>query len=286
MEGQAMNADQLIDFVARTESNGQYDRWNPNDNGAGVSLGLIQFNQRRGSLPDLLQAMYRADSKKFAELAAPFSMLFLSPTWVRKADLNDKAFKTPILNLLRHEPFHAVQRALARKQYLEPSWKAARAKGLYSERAAAICFDTSVQHGLGFLNDALKGTTRYLLEKSALEDIAEAADRGLGEERGRRHAILNDPSFSDERWDIKAGNLLPPPEHQPVTFNTNLKRGSWGSDVGELRRILRHLGFMAPTSHGTQFGPKTEQAVKAFQKAKGLEVDGIVGPLTRAELSK
>jgi peptidoglycan hydrolase-like protein with peptidoglycan-binding domain len=34
------------------------------------------------------------------------------------------------------------------------------------------------------------------------------------------------------------------------------------------------------------FGPQTELAVKEFQRRVGLDPDGIVGPLTRAQLAK
>lgn len=62
-----------------------------------------------------------------------------------------------------------------------------------------------------------------------------------------------------------------------------LKRGSSGSDVRTLQAALKQLGFDPGGVDGI-FGPGTEDAVKAFQKSKGLTPDGIVGPNTMAAL--
>jgi murein DD-endopeptidase MepM/ murein hydrolase activator NlpD len=51
------------------------------------------------------------------------------------------------------------------------------------------------------------------------------------------------------------------------------KVGSRGDDV---KYIQQYLGMKADGI----FGPQTDKAVKAFQKAQKLEVDGIVGPVT------
>lgn len=56
-----------------------------------------------------------------------------------------------------------------------------------------------------------------------------------------------------------------------------LKNGSKGDEV---KKLQEKLGVEAI---GT-FGPKTEAAVKAWQKANGLKDDGIVGPKTWAKL--
>jgi putative chitinase len=56
-----------------------------------------------------------------------------------------------------------------------------------------------------------------------------------------------------------------------------LKNGSKGEDV---KKLQEKLGVEAI---GT-FGPKTEAAVKAWQKANGLKDDGIVGPFTWSKL--
>ena len=62
-----------------------------------------------------------------------------------------------------------------------------------------------------------------------------------------------------------------------------LKRGSTGPEVKALQQRLQDLGFDPNGVDGT-FGPGTESAVKAFQQAKGLVVDGKVGPNTQAAL--
>jgi N-acetyl-anhydromuramyl-L-alanine amidase AmpD len=55
-----------------------------------------------------------------------------------------------------------------------------------------------------------------------------------------------------------------------------------GSDVRAVQQALVDAGFTIPVDG--DFGLLTQGAVKAFQEAQGLTVDGIVGPETRAEL--
>lgn len=72
----------------------------------------------------------------------------------------------------------------------------------------------------------------------------------------------------------------------PVQHPT-LKLGSSGDAVRDLQAKLVARGYPLP-KYGVDgnFGSETETAVKAFQRAHHLEVDGIVGPLTWAEINK
>jgi peptidoglycan hydrolase-like protein with peptidoglycan-binding domain len=69
----------------------------------------------------------------------------------------------------------------------------------------------------------------------------------------------------------------------PSFPGTVLKIGSTGTAVKEVQQRLNDLGYPCGTVDG-EFGAKTESAVKAFQKAKNLTVDGEVGPETWAVL--
>lgn len=66
-----------------------------------------------------------------------------------------------------------------------------------------------------------------------------------------------------------------------------LRRGMEGSPVEQIQRELVRTGHLTQeqmnTGPGT-FGPATEAAVKAFQRSRGLEDDGVVGKDTRAAL--
>lgn len=68
------------------------------------------------------------------------------------------------------------------------------------------------------------------------------------------------------------------------TFNADLRFGSVGGAVSLLQQKLAELGFNPGPVDG-YFGRLTENAVKAFQTAYGLYVDGYVGPYTNAELN-
>ncbi|NLJ68993.1 MAG: peptidoglycan DD-metalloendopeptidase family protein [Firmicutes bacterium] len=63
-----------------------------------------------------------------------------------------------------------------------------------------------------------------------------------------------------------------------------LKEGMTGSSVKELQQRLTEWGH--PVKADGHFGPLTKAAVKAFQKDRGLAVDGIVGNQTWRELNK
>ena len=72
---------------------------------------------------------------------------------------------------------------------------------------------------------------------------------------------------------------------EDVYAQPTLRKGSMGDAVRELQDALKKLGYYGGNLDGI-FGPKTESAVKAFQKDNKLAQDGIVGPLTRAALDK
>jgi hypothetical protein len=68
-----------------------------------------------------------------------------------------------------------------------------------------------------------------------------------------------------------------------VQITRTLRQGMSGPDVRFLQELLMELGFFAGPADGF-FGASTAQAVRAFQQSRGLRVDGIVGPQTRAAL--
>ncbi|AFZ16343.1 peptidoglycan-binding domain-containing protein [Allocoleopsis franciscana] len=61
------------------------------------------------------------------------------------------------------------------------------------------------------------------------------------------------------------------------------KIGDRDSKVGEIQKILADSGY--PSSTNGVFDQETQEAVRLFQQAKGLKVDGIVGKETLTALS-
>jgi hypothetical protein len=69
---------------------------------------------------------------------------------------------------------------------------------------------------------------------------------------------------------------------KPVLFRS-LKPESKGLRVRRLQYQLHVLGFF-PHKRGRFYGPNTVKAVKAFQRAHGMNPDGIYGPHTHQQL--
>ncbi len=78
----------------------------------------------------------------------------------------------------------------------------------------------------------------------------------------------------------------PTPKKEECNLNvTVLKEGSKGSQVKALQTLLIGYGYSCGEAGADgDFGPATDKAVRAYQKANGLGVDGIVGPKTWAKL--
>jgi hypothetical protein len=65
-----------------------------------------------------------------------------------------------------------------------------------------------------------------------------------------------------------------------------LRRDSHGAAVHRLVARLADLGYAVRTRATTEFTGAVRQSVYAFQKAQGIAVDGIVGPVTRSSLTE
>lgn len=85
-------------------------------------------------------------------------------------------------------------------------------------------------------------------------------------------------------------------EKEEATVNIELnvlKNGAKGEQVKTLQRLLLAFGYKMTSASGKtvygvdgSFGGATERAVRAYQEANGLSVDGVVGKNTWAKLLK
>ncbi|MHC1787485.1 MAG: peptidoglycan-binding protein [Christensenellales bacterium] len=73
--------------------------------------------------------------------------------------------------------------------------------------------------------------------------------------------------------------MTPRPSDVPT-----LKTGSSGDDVRALQTRLIALGYLRQGANDGVYGKGTQNAVRAFQQANGLSVDGSAGPQTLQKL--
>ncbi|NMO19078.1 hypothetical protein HPC49_15605 [Pyxidicoccus fallax] len=74
-----------------------------------------------------------------------------------------------------------------------------------------------------------------------------------------------------------------PAPSRPSRADPTLQQGATGEAVRELQMLLSRAGYDPGAADGV-FGVMTKTAVMNFQRARGLTVDGIVGPVTWAAL--
>lgn len=99
-----------------------------------------------------------------------------------------------------------------------------------------------------------------------------------GDEVRRGSYSVNSPSiigYGRPRYDLITGNITA--ADMPL-----VKKGSKGEAVRKLQEMLNAKGYKLNVD--SDFGPATDAAVRAYQKANHLEVDGEVGPKTWSSL--
>lgn len=80
---------------------------------------------------------------------------------------------------------------------------------------------------------------------------------------------------------VKASNAAPA---ESASSSQLFKIGSRGAGVKDLQNRLKAAGYLNSVADGI-YGSLTEQAVRSFQQANGLQVDGIAGPATLSALN-
>jgi peptidoglycan hydrolase-like protein with peptidoglycan-binding domain len=99
-----------------------------------------------------------------------------------------------------------------------------------------------------------------------------------------RGLIVDGIVGSQSRSEISALNSILPATSALAATSRTLRPGDRGADVKNLQQLLHVAGNSPGTADGV-YGPMTEAAVRGFQTARSLIVDGKVGAQTRSALS-
>ena len=144
-------------------------------------------------------------------------------------------------------------------------------------------------HGLdaGELAETLRASAdpriKYIISNRRIANSGKPWRKYIGKNPHTMHCHISVHRNYDAiaPWDIGAGSdvrAVLRDTVSPKPSKPNLVRGSVGAFVSSLQAILG-------IHQDGDFGPKTEAAVKAFQKKHKLVADGKVGPYTWAILS-
>jgi hypothetical protein len=149
---------------------------------------------------------------------------------------------------------------------------------------------TNSQHIKGTAADiAITGVTPFNVACAAEKAFAQIGVKvgGIGQYANFTHIDVR--SGGKWRQNMTTGQNVsgffaatPPPAAAPLRGGESrptIRNGSRGEDVRYLQQRLNILRKAGLTEDGV-FGGRTDAAVKAFQKANGLTVDGVVGPNT------
>lgn len=91
-------------------------------------------------------------------------------------------------------------------------------------------------------------------------------------------------SDNNDNSSSSGGSIQKPDTSMKLNTSETLMEGSSSEEVRKMQTMLASLGYYNGNKTGN-FGPKTVEAVKAFQKAKGLTQDGIAGKKTLAAIN-
>jgi peptidoglycan hydrolase-like protein with peptidoglycan-binding domain len=119
-------------------------------------------------------------------------------------------------------------------------------------------------------------------------EYATAIGRGLSADDAWRAATAIEPQTRTQAPPVADTSR---PEPSSPERSMILRQGSQGPEVQQLQTTLNALGYRGANDQPLEtrsgmFGRETDHALRDFQRAHGLEVDGKIGPDTRAALAR
>lgn len=177
--------------------------------GAGLSLGIIQFNIKSNSLQPLLQQMVQSYSEMTHNIFGDnyqnlIDMLAMSSsgqlTWAKSIN-NSKnnivePWKSQFTALCQTSEFQAIQRS-GIQSYIDKAFSICDDYQLTTERGLALAFDIAVQNGSvkaaarEIINSKLTGSTGYMDKLSIIANAVADASNYPDDVRSRKMTIVN-----------------------------------------------------------------------------------------------
>jgi hypothetical protein len=131
----------------------------------------LQWNQKKGSLPELLQDWHQKDPAKFDRIFGNYSANLLKPDWVRRADFpGTPALNNGIHTALADNEFQQVQVSL-RNAHIVKSCEVAQSNGFTSLRGRAVVADLYNQIGERGTEHALHKVPLNKPESARIEEL-------------------------------------------------------------------------------------------------------------------
>ena len=180
----------IENWITRNEvAKHTYTAYTPNDNNTGIAVGELQWNQKKGSLPDLLRAWHHEDAPKFDQIFGKYSKDLLSNQYVKKADFNGiPELLNGMHTALADKDFQGVQDSLRQKQIYHYC-EVAHSFGFNSIRGEGYVADAANQKGLGPVEHILAGIDAEKYTQSQRIDMFRERtdiDRQNGKARNER----------------------------------------------------------------------------------------------------
>jgi hypothetical protein len=169
-ELEAHLGDTLSDRVVKTvaSNEGKFNTINLNDAGHGISVGVRQWNQKAGELPDLLKSFHDKNPEKFDKIFGKYADDLLSEKYVRRTNMaGNKDMMGRMKEALNDPEFQEVQ-VDKFKKFAEKTGEMAKKYGLKSELGAALVADIANQMG--------EGGARRIMRRAGLKPGGEVED--------------------------------------------------------------------------------------------------------------
>lgn len=193
--------DKVISLISANEGKANTITWN--DNGAGMSVGMQQNNQKRGSLPQLLRAMHDSNPEKFDHYFGRNANNMLNERFVRRAHFSpNNELGRAMVAAVNDPEMQKAQLGLLRNHVARAS-DIARGLGIKSTMGVALVADLTNQFGEGGAMKYLRSAHGRVSEADKIRTIGQNSARGHFTRTARYNQIVRSGIVSsNERFEV------------------------------------------------------------------------------------